>query len=60
MLDHTNEPGQFSYPSVIQTNDGLVHVVYTWHRKRIKHVVLDPAKLITQPIVDAKWPDGLK
>jgi len=26
---------------VIQTNDGLVHVAYTWKRERIKHAVLN-------------------
>ncbi len=37
---------EFSYPAIIQTDDGLVHATYTWKRKRIKHVVLDPAQLI--------------
>ena len=41
LLDLENTPGaEFSYPAVIQTSDGLVHVVYTWKRQRIKHVVI--------------------
>jgi len=48
---------QYSYPSVIQTADGMVHVVYTWRRQRIKHVVIDPAKLVMKEIVNGKWPE---
>ena len=35
----------YAYPAVIQARDGKVHITYTWDRKRIKHVVIDPTKL---------------
>jgi predicted neuraminidase len=38
-------PEQYSYPCVIQTRDGLVHIAYTWKRRRMKHVVIDPARM---------------
>jgi alpha-L-rhamnosidase len=47
---------QYSYPSVIQSKDGMVHIVYTWRRERIKYVMIDPSKLKLKPIVNEKWP----
>jgi predicted neuraminidase len=39
------EPGEFSYPAIIQASDGKVHATYTMERKKIAHAVIDPAKL---------------
>jgi predicted neuraminidase len=41
--DLENGPGSFSYPAAIQTDDGLVHITYTYKREGIKHVAMDPA-----------------
>ncbi len=52
-----DQPGEYSYPAVIQAADGKVHATYTWRRQRMKHVVIDPAKLALKPIVDGRWPE---
>jgi predicted neuraminidase len=41
-----DQPGEYSYPAVMQARDGLVHVTYTWRRQRLKHVVIKPSRLV--------------
>lgn len=46
--DHAHDQGGYSYPCLIQTADGLLHVTYSAHvtgkSKSIKYVVVDPKK----------------
>lgn len=45
ILTLESEPGEYSYPAVIQSADGMIHITYTWKRERIKYVMLDPGKI---------------
>jgi alpha-L-rhamnosidase len=47
---------QYSYPSVIQTKDGMVHIVYTWRREKIKYIRVDPRQLEERQITNEAWP----
>jgi predicted neuraminidase len=42
--DLENQPGEFSYPAMIESADGMLQITYTWNRTHIKHVAVDPAK----------------
>jgi predicted neuraminidase len=33
-----DQPGEYSYPAMIQGKDGDLHITYTWNRKRIRYV----------------------
>jgi predicted neuraminidase len=35
---------EYSYPAVVQSSNGKVHITYTYERKNIKYVVLEPGK----------------
>ena len=34
--------GQFHYPAIIQSRDGLLHLTFTNNRRTIDHIVLTP------------------
>ncbi len=40
-LELETNPGEYSYPSVLQTSDGKIHIVYTFRRYSIKHVEMN-------------------
>lgn len=44
ILEPADGDQRYSYPAVIQSSDGLVHVTYTWRREKVRHVVLDPQR----------------
>lgn len=44
ILTLEDQPGEYSYPAVIQGADGLIYISYTWKRRKIGYTVLDPAK----------------
>jgi predicted neuraminidase/predicted glycoside hydrolase/deacetylase ChbG (UPF0249 family) len=60
-----DKKGSFSYPCLIQTADGLIHITYSYAlgegRKTIKHVAVDPAAVCAmKPVIDrSTWAEKL-
>jgi len=55
-----NEKGEYSYPAVIQSENGKVHITYTWKREKIKYVKLDVSNTALNELSDIKngiWPE---
>jgi predicted neuraminidase len=42
------EPGEYSYPALIQGSNGDLHITYTWNRKRIRYVRVPLTDVPTQ------------
>lgn len=39
-LENGIKGDEYSYPTIIQDEQGLIHITYTWNRKGIKHIVI--------------------
>jgi predicted neuraminidase len=40
-----SEPGEYSYPAIIQTKEGSLEITYTWNRKSIRHIHIPLAEV---------------
>lgn len=56
ILENDIKDKEYSYPAVIQSKDNMIHITYTWNRKLVKHVVIDPGLIEVRSFTDGAWP----
>jgi predicted neuraminidase len=44
VVDLESEPGEYSYPAMLESAAGMLEITYTWRRTHIKYVRVDPGK----------------
>ncbi|MBX2815907.1 MAG: exo-alpha-sialidase [Saprospiraceae bacterium] len=54
-----DQPGEYSYPAILQDDKGHVHITYTWKRQKVKYRVLDVSTMQGTEMQDGRWPTGL-
>jgi predicted neuraminidase len=40
--------GEYSYPALLETSDGMIHIVYTYRRRSIGHIMFAEETLLKQ------------
>ena len=48
-----SEPGEYSYPALIQATNGDLEMTYTWNRKSVRHVHVPLAEVPKEPAIKA-------
>jgi predicted neuraminidase len=56
LLENDVKDTEYSYPAVIQSADNMIHITYTWNRKLVKHVVIDPGLIEVRSFTNGAWP----
>ena len=42
---------EYSYPYFLQTRDRRYHMLYTWQRTRIRHLIFNDAWVLSDPLL---------